>query len=89
MTACGLEEAARLFQLAGASASVLRPSGTSAAAGSLLLRVHVITSYSIHYTKVYEYWTLRESVELRHAPFALWITDLSVKDPFYVLPLLV
>ncbi len=29
------------------------------------------------------YWTLMESVELRHAPFALW-----VKDPFYVLPLL-
>jgi YidC/Oxa1 family membrane protein insertase len=34
------------------------------------------------------YWTLMESVELRHAPFALWLTDLSVKDPFYVLPLL-
>ena len=34
------------------------------------------------------YWTLMESVELRHAPFALWITDLSVKDPYFVLPLL-
>ena len=34
------------------------------------------------------YWTLMESVELRHAPFALWLTDLSVKDPFFVLPLL-
>ncbi len=34
------------------------------------------------------YWTLMESVELRHAPFALWLTDLSVKDPYYVLPLL-
>ena len=34
------------------------------------------------------YWTLMESVELRHAPFTLWLTDLSVKDPFYVLPLL-
>lgn len=33
------------------------------------------------------YWTLMESVELRHAPF-LWIMDLSVRDPFYVLPLL-
>ncbi len=28
------------------------------------------------------------SVELRHAPFALWITDLSVKDPAYVTPVL-
>jgi len=28
------------------------------------------------------------AVEFRHAPFALWITDLSVKDPFYVTPVL-
>ena len=34
------------------------------------------------------YWVLLESVELRHAPFFLWITDLSVKDPYFVLPLL-
>ncbi|EKE75985.1 membrane protein insertase YidC [Gallaecimonas xiamenensis] len=34
------------------------------------------------------YWVLQESVELRHAPFMLWITDLSAKDPFFVLPVL-
>lgn len=34
------------------------------------------------------YWVLLESVELRHAEFYLWITDLSVKDPFFVLPVL-
>lgn len=34
------------------------------------------------------YWVLLESVEMRHAPFILWIDDLSSKDPFYVLPLL-
>lgn len=34
------------------------------------------------------YWVIMESVELRHAPFFLWIQDLSVKDPYYVLPLL-
>ncbi|NND67923.1 MAG: membrane protein insertase YidC [Halioglobus sp.] len=34
------------------------------------------------------YWMLMESVELRHAPFALWIEDLSVMDPYFVLPLL-
>jgi YidC/Oxa1 family membrane protein insertase len=28
------------------------------------------------------------SIEFRHAPFAFWITDLSVKDPFYVTPVL-
>jgi YidC/Oxa1 family membrane protein insertase len=34
------------------------------------------------------YWMLMETVELRHAPFFLWIQDLSVQDPYFVLPLL-
>lgn len=34
------------------------------------------------------YWVLMESVELRHAPFMLWIHDLSVMDPYFVLPLI-
>lgn len=34
------------------------------------------------------YWVLLESVELRQAPFALWIDDLSSRDPYFVLPLL-
>ena len=34
------------------------------------------------------YWVLLESVELRHADFVFWITDLSVMDPFLVLPAL-
>jgi len=34
------------------------------------------------------YWALLESVELRQAPFALWLQDLSAPDPFYVLPVL-
>jgi len=34
------------------------------------------------------YWVLLESVEMRHAPFALWLTNLTDKDPFFVLPLL-
>ncbi len=34
------------------------------------------------------YWMLLESVELRQAPFMLWITDMSAPDPYYVLPLL-
>ncbi|ATH77064.1 membrane protein insertase YidC [Vreelandella venusta] len=34
------------------------------------------------------YWMLLESVELRHAPFMLWIQDLSVKDPYFILPIL-
>ena len=34
------------------------------------------------------YWVIMESVQLRQAPFILWIHDLSVKDPYYILPLL-
>jgi YidC/Oxa1 family membrane protein insertase len=34
------------------------------------------------------YWVLLESVELRQAPFVLWIQDLSVRDPYYILPVL-
>ena len=34
------------------------------------------------------YWVLLESVELRQAPFFLWIQDLSAPDPLFVLPVL-
>lgn len=34
------------------------------------------------------YWVLVESVELRHAPFVLWIKDLSAADPYHILPLI-
>ncbi len=34
------------------------------------------------------YWVLLESVELRQAPFLAWIDDLSVMDPYFVLPIL-
>ena len=32
------------------------------------------------------YWVLLSSVEMRNAPWTLWITDLSSPDPFYILP---
>ena len=32
------------------------------------------------------YWVLLESVEMRQAPFAFWIHDLSSRDPYFVLP---
>ncbi len=32
------------------------------------------------------YWVLLESVEMRQAPFMLWIQDLSAKDPYFILP---
>ena len=34
------------------------------------------------------YWVLFESYEIRHAPWLFWIQDLSTKDPYFVLPIL-
>ena len=34
------------------------------------------------------YWVLVESVEMRQAPFVLWLTDLSSRDPYFILPLI-
>lgn len=34
------------------------------------------------------YEVLYVAIELRHAPFFLWITDLSAKDPYYITPIL-
>ena len=34
------------------------------------------------------YWVLLESVEIRHAPWVWWIHDLSAKDPYFVLPVI-
>jgi YidC/Oxa1 family membrane protein insertase len=34
------------------------------------------------------YWVLLETVALRHAPFVLWLNDLSEHDPYFVLPLI-
>ena len=34
------------------------------------------------------YWVLIETVEMRQAPFMGWLTDLSSKDPYYILPVL-
>jgi len=33
------------------------------------------------------YWVLLESVEIRHSPWIFWIDDLSAKDPYFILPL--
>jgi YidC/Oxa1 family membrane protein insertase len=34
------------------------------------------------------YWVLLEAVELRQAPFIFWLDDLSIKDPYFILPLI-
>ena len=34
------------------------------------------------------YWVLLSSVEMRGAPWVLWIQDLSIPDPYYILPVI-
>ena len=34
------------------------------------------------------YWVLLESVEMRHAPFVLWLDNLTDKDPYFILPII-
>jgi YidC/Oxa1 family membrane protein insertase len=34
------------------------------------------------------YWVLLESVEMRQAPFVGWLGDLSARDPYFILPVL-
>jgi len=45
----------------------------------LLLQMPILVAF---------YNLLAHSIELRHAPFMLWLTDLSAKDPYYVTPIL-
>ena len=46
--------------------------------------INEITTSTGHFTV----YTKSEAVELRHAPFILWIEDLAVMDPYFVLPIL-
>ncbi len=51
------------------------------AAGCLPLLVQMPVFFAL-------YWVLIESVELRQAPWVLWINDLSSRDPYFILPVL-
>jgi YidC/Oxa1 family membrane protein insertase len=55
--------------------------GVNPAGGCLPLLIQIPVMWGI-------FRMLIVAVEFRHAPFALWITDLSVKDPYYVTPIL-
>ena len=55
--------------------------GVNPAGGCLPMLIQLPVFYGV-------FRMLVVSVEFRHAPFALWITDLSVRDPFYVTPVL-
>ncbi|MFI5007925.1 MAG: membrane protein insertase YidC, partial [Solirubrobacterales bacterium] len=60
---------------------MFRKQGVNPMGGCLPMIVQIPIFYAL-------YLTLQYSVELQGAPFLLWITDLSKKDPYYVLPIL-
>ena len=60
---------------------MFRKQGVNPMGGCLPMVVQIPIFYAL-------YLTLQYSVELQGAPFVLWITDLSKKDPYYVLPIL-
>ena len=60
---------------------MFRREGVNPMGGCLPMVVQIPIFYAL-------YLTLQYSVELQGAPFMLWITDLSKKDPWYVLPIL-
>jgi YidC/Oxa1 family membrane protein insertase len=60
---------------------LFRKHGVNPMGGCLPMVVQIPIFYAL-------YLTLQYSVELQGAPFLLWITDLSKKDPYYVLPIL-
>jgi YidC/Oxa1 family membrane protein insertase len=60
---------------------LFRKQGVNPMSGCLPMVVQIPIFYAL-------YLTLQYSVELQGAPFMLWITDLSKKDPYYVLPIL-
>jgi len=68
-------------KLAQATMELYRREKVNPMGGCLPLLVQIPVFLSL-------YWVIIESVELRQAPFIFWIHDLSLKDPYYVLPIL-
>jgi YidC/Oxa1 family membrane protein insertase len=61
--------------------SMMKSHGYNPAAGCLPILIQMPVFFAL-------YRVLYSSIELYHAPFALWIHDLSEKDPYYVTPVL-
>lgn len=68
-------------KLAKATMELYRKEKVNPAAGCLpmLIQIPVFLAF---------YWVLLESVEMRQAPFVGWITDLSSRDPWFILPVI-
>ncbi len=68
-------------KLSQAMMALYKEEKANPAAGCLPLLVQMPVFFAL-------YWVLIESVELRQAPWVLWINDLSSRDPFFILPVL-
>lgn len=68
-------------KLAKATMELYRREKVNPLGGCLPLLVQIPVFLSL-------YWVIMESVQLRQAPFIFWIHDLSIKDPYYILPVL-
>jgi YidC/Oxa1 family membrane protein insertase len=67
--------------LSKAMMDLYKREGANPMAGCLPILVQMPVFFAL-------YWVLIESVELRQAPFVLWMDDLSSRDPYFILPLL-
>lgn len=68
-------------KLAQATQKLYREEGANPVSGCLPMLIQIPIFFGLFYVLIY-------SVELRHAPWVLWIQDLSAPDPFYILPIL-
>lgn len=68
-------------KLSEATMKLYREEGANPVTGCLPMLIQVPIFFGLFYVLIY-------SVELRHAPWVLWIKDLSAPDPFYILPIL-
>ena len=68
-------------KLSQATMDLYKKEGANPATGCLPMLIQIPIFFSLYYVLV-------DSIELRHAPWVLWIHDLSAPDPYYVLPVL-
>lgn len=68
-------------QMSRATMELYKKEGVNPLGGCLPMLVQIPVFIAL-------YWVIVESVELRQSPFIFWIHDLALKDPFYILPII-
>jgi YidC/Oxa1 family membrane protein insertase len=73
-------------QMSRATMELYKKEGVNPLGGCLPMLVQIPVFIALYFIALY--WVIVESVELRQSPFIFWIHDLSIKDPFYILPVI-